>query len=212
MEPSRSPTKPPPATAGGWCSFRSRCSPSWEGAQRGEDTGRLAAAFHESVAEGTARAVVDLAARAGIGRVALGGGVFQNARLLEALRRRLECRGLEVAGGTGDTSQRQREQLWAGVGGGGTPLPRLRATADVRARRPRVQPAFRWPSASGVTLKGRRAALSDPGPRNFGSRGACTRRHWAGRRRRIPVAGVAAVRSLAQRWLGMRHHGYLEDR
>ncbi|HEU4988742.1 MAG TPA: carbamoyltransferase HypF, partial [Gemmatimonadaceae bacterium] len=49
-------------------------------ARRGDDVGRLAAAFHESVAEGTAALVGSLAAREGISRVALGGGVFQNAR------------------------------------------------------------------------------------------------------------------------------------
>jgi hydrogenase maturation protein HypF len=62
----------------------------------GEDVRRLAAAFHESVAEGTAAFVGSLASREGITRVVLGGGVFQNARLLESLVRRLEERELEV--------------------------------------------------------------------------------------------------------------------
>ncbi len=62
----------------------------------GEDVGRLAAVFHESIAEGTAAFVGSLAAREGISRVALGGGVFQNARLLASLARRLEARGLQV--------------------------------------------------------------------------------------------------------------------
>ncbi len=67
-----------------------------ERALRGEDVAGLAAAFHESVAEGTAAFVGSLAAREGISRVALGGGVFQNARLLASLARRLEARGLHV--------------------------------------------------------------------------------------------------------------------
>ncbi len=67
-----------------------------ERALRGEDVGRLAAVFHESVAEGTAAFVESLAAREGIKRVALGGGVFQNARLLASLLVRLEARGLQV--------------------------------------------------------------------------------------------------------------------
>jgi hydrogenase maturation protein HypF len=67
-----------------------------ERARRGEDTGRLAAAFHESVAEGTARVVEAVAGREGVRRVALGGGVFQNARLLASLAGRLQARGLEV--------------------------------------------------------------------------------------------------------------------
>lgn len=56
----------------------------------------LAAAFHESVAAATNRLVAQLAATAGTSTVALGGGCFQNARLLVSLRRRLECRGLRV--------------------------------------------------------------------------------------------------------------------
>ncbi|HEY6223895.1 MAG TPA: carbamoyltransferase HypF, partial [Gemmatimonadales bacterium] len=55
-----------------------------------------AAAFHESVAAATA----ELAARCALDRavttVALGGGCFQNARLLQGIRRRLEHAGLRV--------------------------------------------------------------------------------------------------------------------
>jgi hydrogenase maturation protein HypF len=66
-----------------------------EGARRGGGVEELAARFHESVAV----AAVELARRAadaaGVTRVALGGGVFQNARLLGSVRRRLEALGLE---------------------------------------------------------------------------------------------------------------------
>jgi hydrogenase maturation protein HypF len=67
-----------------------------ERARAGEDVGRLAAAFHESVAEGTARAVRCVAEREQVRWVALGGGVFQNARLLASLAGRLEAQGLRV--------------------------------------------------------------------------------------------------------------------
>lgn len=60
------------------------------------DVRELAADFHASIA----RAAVDVACRAceaaGIGTVALGGGVFQNARLLWSIHRRLEDRNIEV--------------------------------------------------------------------------------------------------------------------
>ncbi|MGH7689427.1 MAG: carbamoyltransferase HypF, partial [Gemmatimonadaceae bacterium] len=65
-------------------------------ARRGEDRGRLAAVFHESLAAGTADFVGALAAREGINQVALGGGVFQNVRLLTSLSRRLQALGLRV--------------------------------------------------------------------------------------------------------------------
>jgi hydrogenase maturation protein HypF len=64
--------------------------------QSGEDVADLAADFHASVA----RATTDLAQRAcaatGLDTVALGGGVFQNARLLVSIRDRLERQGLRV--------------------------------------------------------------------------------------------------------------------
>jgi hydrogenase maturation protein HypF len=62
----------------------------------GADAADLAAAFHESVAETTAGTVARLAADEGLRCVALGGGVFQNARLLEGVVSRLAARGLEV--------------------------------------------------------------------------------------------------------------------
>ena len=66
-----------------------------EGVQGGRGVEDLAASFHESVA----LAAVELSRRAaeatGLRRVALGGGVFQNARLLWAVRQGLEAAGLE---------------------------------------------------------------------------------------------------------------------
>jgi len=62
----------------------------------GDEAGRLAARFHESVAEATAQLVQQVAEAESIGQVALGGGCFQNARLLAALRARLEKVGLKV--------------------------------------------------------------------------------------------------------------------
>ncbi len=56
----------------------------------------LAAAFHETVAAATDELVAVVAAHAGTRTVALSGGCFQNARLLDSIRRRLEARGLRV--------------------------------------------------------------------------------------------------------------------
>ena len=56
----------------------------------------LAAAFHESVAAAADSLAARIAADAGLGVVALGGGCFQNARLLATLHARLEARGLRV--------------------------------------------------------------------------------------------------------------------
>jgi hydrogenase maturation protein HypF len=56
----------------------------------------LAARFHESVAAAADSLAARLAAQAGLRTVALGGGCFQNARLLASLRARLEARGLRV--------------------------------------------------------------------------------------------------------------------
>ena len=63
---------------------------------RGDDVAELAAVFHESVAAAADSAAAHVAAAAGTGIVALGGGCFQNARLLISLRARLEARGLHV--------------------------------------------------------------------------------------------------------------------
>jgi hydrogenase maturation protein HypF len=59
--------------------------------RRGEPASRLAAVFHNSVA----RAVVAACRRAGVGRVALSGGCFQNRRLLESCWAGLRAAGLE---------------------------------------------------------------------------------------------------------------------
>jgi len=64
--------------------------------RRGVDAGLLAARFHESVASAAASVAILVADRAGIEIVALGGGSFQNARLLAGIRSRLEARGLRV--------------------------------------------------------------------------------------------------------------------
>jgi hydrogenase maturation protein HypF len=62
----------------------------------GDDASDLAARFHESVAVATDALAAQLADQANLGIVALGGGCFQNARLLVSLRTRLEARGLRV--------------------------------------------------------------------------------------------------------------------
>jgi hydrogenase maturation protein HypF len=64
--------------------------------QAGADLADLAAIFHESVAQATAEIVSRIAEAEGLRTVALGGGVFQNARLTASLTRRLEERGLAV--------------------------------------------------------------------------------------------------------------------
>jgi len=63
---------------------------------RGAPDRLLAAAFHESVAATTASVAAAVAAEAGCRMVALGGGCFQNARLLASLAWRLEAAGLRV--------------------------------------------------------------------------------------------------------------------
>jgi len=71
---------------------------AWLGArrQRGVNQADLAADFHASIAWSTAVMATRLARAAGVATVALGGGVFQNARLLESLQGRLETAGLRV--------------------------------------------------------------------------------------------------------------------
>lgn len=63
---------------------------------RGNDLRTLAARFHESVAHMAADVAAVVATGARVDIVALGGGSFQNARLLFGIRRRLEARGLRV--------------------------------------------------------------------------------------------------------------------
>ena len=62
----------------------------------GIDAGLLSAMFHESVARAASIVALEVASDAGIDTVALGGGSFQNARLLSGIRSRLERRGLRV--------------------------------------------------------------------------------------------------------------------
>jgi len=62
----------------------------------GVDTAAIARGFHEALAAATAVAAAEVAARAGLGTVALSGGVFQNVLLGEALCARLEQLGLRV--------------------------------------------------------------------------------------------------------------------
>ena len=62
----------------------------------GDSLRELAARFHESVAAGADWLAARIAAETGVRTIALGGGCFQNARLLESLRARLELRGLRV--------------------------------------------------------------------------------------------------------------------
>jgi len=64
--------------------------------QRGVDAGLLAARFHESVIRAAAAVAIIVADDNGIDTVALGGGSFQNARLLSGIRTRLEAHGLRV--------------------------------------------------------------------------------------------------------------------
>ena len=62
----------------------------------GSEVAGLAAQFHESVAAATAVLAERACAACSTDTVALGGGVFQNARLLESLARRLRARRLTV--------------------------------------------------------------------------------------------------------------------
>lgn len=66
------------------------------GLREGIPAALLAAAFHRSLAEGTAALAERLARRHGLRTVALSGGVFQNVVLSELLVQHLETRGLEV--------------------------------------------------------------------------------------------------------------------
>jgi hydrogenase maturation protein HypF len=65
-----------------------------ERVRAGDDRRALAAGFHDAVARGAVRAAAAVAATLGVGTVALGGGVFQNARLLVTVERELRASGL----------------------------------------------------------------------------------------------------------------------
>ena len=62
----------------------------------GVERERIAARFHEGVAQAVASAAARLAAESGSDTVVLGGGVMQNRLLLEALKTRLHARGLQT--------------------------------------------------------------------------------------------------------------------
>jgi hydrogenase maturation protein HypF len=63
---------------------------------RGVETSRIAARFHAGLALTLSSMTVRLAGNRGIDTVVLGGGVFQNRLLLEAVTFNLETRGLRV--------------------------------------------------------------------------------------------------------------------
>mgnify|MGYP000653298015 CR=1 FL=1 len=62
----------------------------------GRPPATVSARFHNALGAATAAAVTDAAAAAGTSVAVLSGGVFQNRRLLEDVRRRLTDRGLHV--------------------------------------------------------------------------------------------------------------------
>jgi hydrogenase maturation protein HypF len=67
-----------------------------EGLAAGNPPGELAAAFHDAVVRATVAAACRVAAETGIDQVALGGGVFQNARLLDGVAGGLSAAGCRV--------------------------------------------------------------------------------------------------------------------
>jgi hydrogenase maturation protein HypF len=67
-----------------------------DGRARGVSIQALAAGFHDAVAESAVGTAVELARENRLRHVALGGGVFQNARMLTSVRQGLERAGLEV--------------------------------------------------------------------------------------------------------------------
>ncbi|HTO73265.1 MAG TPA: carbamoyltransferase HypF [Gemmatimonadales bacterium] len=64
--------------------------------QHGGDPAQLAADFHTSIAHAACEVVDHVAEATGLTRVALGGGVFQNARLLDSMVEQLGAMGLTV--------------------------------------------------------------------------------------------------------------------
>jgi hydrogenase maturation protein HypF len=64
--------------------------------RRGAAVASVSARFHRAVAHATAAACAGAASAAGVDRVVLSGGVFQNRLLLEWTAGRLECLGLRV--------------------------------------------------------------------------------------------------------------------
>jgi hydrogenase maturation protein HypF len=63
---------------------------------RGVPAAVVSARFHRALADATARACVEIAARRSVETVVLSGGVFQNVRLLTGASARLEAAGLRV--------------------------------------------------------------------------------------------------------------------
>ncbi|MEA2687207.1 MAG: hydrogenase maturation protein HypF, partial [Actinomycetota bacterium] len=63
---------------------------------RGTPVPEVAAAFHAGLGRSVAAMAKELAKAAGVGTVALSGGVFQNARLTEIVERTLTASGVEV--------------------------------------------------------------------------------------------------------------------
>jgi hydrogenase maturation protein HypF len=63
---------------------------------RGRTSEDIARAFHRGLADGLARAVVELAQTAGVDTVVFSGGVMQNDLLLSDLRDSLESSGLDL--------------------------------------------------------------------------------------------------------------------
>jgi hydrogenase maturation protein HypF len=68
----------------------------YEDRERGRPAAELAAVFHESLAQAVTEACVRLCAEHGVDRVALSGGVFQNALLLERTLELLDQRALRA--------------------------------------------------------------------------------------------------------------------
>jgi hydrogenase maturation protein HypF len=64
--------------------------------QGGENLADLAASFHASIARATAELARRACEATGLATVALGGGVFQNARLLTSVQGLLTAMGLRV--------------------------------------------------------------------------------------------------------------------
>lgn len=67
-----------------------------EARNAGRSVAELAADFHETVAAATSALAVELAGRSGLDTVVLCGGCFQNARLSDAVSRKVQAEGLEV--------------------------------------------------------------------------------------------------------------------
>ena len=86
-----------------------------EDVRRGVPAGKIAARFHNGVIRILSEAAGIAARRTGINRVALSGGVFQNAYLSERLERDLSRMGLEVYSHMEVPGQRCVHFPWPGV-------------------------------------------------------------------------------------------------